>query len=71
MKLHKSILIIYVLSCFSTFIYAQLPAIYDLDNYINKLSNKNIGLVVNQSSLINNIHLVDTLMALVLRLIIF
>ena len=68
MKLHKFILIIYILSCVSTFIYAQLPAIYDLDNYINKLSNKNIGLVVNQSSLINNIHLVDTLMALGIKI---
>ena len=64
MKLHNFILIIYILSCVSTFVFAQAPGIYNLDNYINKLKNKNIGLVVNQSSVLNNTHLVDTLLAL-------
>ena len=64
MKLHKFILVLYMLSCISTFIFAQEPGLYDLDKYVNKLKNKNIGLVVNQSSVLNNVHLVDTLINL-------
>lgn len=35
-----------------------------LDRYIPLLKNKNVGLVVNHTSLINNTHLVDTLLSL-------
>jgi uncharacterized protein YbbC (DUF1343 family) len=35
-----------------------------LNNYLPLLKNKKIGLVVNQSSLVNNTHLIDTLIGL-------
>ena len=45
----------------STVIY---PGAYSTSTYIPKLMGKNVALVVNQSSLINNKHLLDTMLAL-------
>ena len=64
MKLKKFIFFIYLLCCVFNLLLAQKPAIYDIDNYINKLKNKSIGLVVNHSSILNKTHLVDTLLSL-------
>ncbi|RPG57962.1 MAG: DUF1343 domain-containing protein [Flavobacteriales bacterium TMED191] len=64
MKLKKFIFFIYSLCCVFNLLLAQKPGIYDIDNYINKLKNKNIGLVVNHSSVLNKTHLVDTLLSL-------
>ena len=64
MKLKKFIFFIYSLCCVFNLLLAQKPGIYDIDNYINKLKNKSIGLVVNHSSIINKTHLVDTLLSL-------
>ena len=64
MKLKKFIFFIYSLCCVFNLLLAQKPAIYDIDNYINKLKNKSIGLVVNHSSILNKTHLVDTLLSL-------
>lgn len=41
-----------------------LPGSYNTSQYINQLKGKNIGVVANHSSLINNTHLVDSLIAL-------
>ena len=47
--------------------YAQsspiLPGAYQLDRYLPLLKNKNVALVVNHTSLVNQTHLVDTLLA--------
>lgn len=64
MKLKKFIFFIYLLCCVFNLLLAQKPGIYDIDNYINKLKNKSIGLVVNHSSILNKTHLVDTLLSL-------
>ncbi|HXK82171.1 MAG TPA: DUF1343 domain-containing protein [Bacteroidales bacterium] len=34
-----------------------------IDNYINMVKNKNIAIVANQTSQVNNVHLLDTLLA--------
>ncbi len=47
-------------------IYCQnkiLPGIYQTEEYFHLIKNKKIGLVVNHSSIINNTHLVDTLLS--------
>ena len=40
------------------------PGAYQLEKYISLLKGKRVGLVVNQTSVINNTHLVDTLLSL-------
>ncbi|HOZ29890.1 MAG TPA: DUF1343 domain-containing protein [Bacteroidales bacterium] len=40
------------------------PGIYQTDLYLNLISDKKIGIVSNQTGVINNIHLVDTLLSL-------
>ncbi len=40
------------------------PGIFDTKSYLNLIQNKNIGIVGNQTSIINNVHLVDTLLNL-------
>lgn len=40
------------------------PGAWQTDEYLPLLQNKNVALVVNQSSMIHNTHLVDTLLAL-------
>ena len=61
MKLDKSIitLSIVIFAYFLTF--GQTPSIYSTTDYVPLLRNKNIGLVVNHTSYINNTHLVDSL----------
>ena len=39
-----------------------LPGAYQLDRYLPLLENKNVALVVNHTSLVNETHLVDTLL---------
>ena len=34
-----------------------------MDEYLEKISNKSVGLLVNHSSLVNNTHLIDTLIS--------
>lgn len=41
-----------------------IPAANNIENYIDLLSDKSIGLIVNQTSQINGTHLVDTLASL-------
>ena len=41
-----------------------LPAAANMKAYLTQLSNKKIALVVNQTSMVNQVHLVDTLKAL-------
>jgi uncharacterized protein YbbC (DUF1343 family) len=41
-----------------------LPAAANMKAYLTQLSNKKIALVVNQTSMVNQVHLVDTLQAL-------
>lgn len=41
-----------------------LPGAHQLDEYLPKLSGKNVAVTVNHSSMINSTHLVDTLLSL-------
>lgn len=41
-----------------------LPGAYQTDEYLYLLKDKNVGIVANQSSLIDNTHLVDSLLSL-------
>jgi len=40
-----------------------IPAAYDIEEYLPLLKNKKVGLVVNQTSMVNRTHLLDTLVA--------
>lgn len=40
------------------------PGIYQTEQYVNLLSEKKIGIVSNQTGMINGVHLVDTLLSL-------
>jgi len=40
------------------------PGIYQTEQYVNLLSGKKIGIVSNQTGMINGVHLVDTLLSL-------
>ena len=64
MKLDKSILTLFVITCIYTGSFSQVPGAYDLDHYFPFLKNKNVGLVVNQTSLVGDVHLLDTLINL-------
>ena len=64
MKLPKSILIILVVNFCQISIFSQNLGIDNIHEYQSILKNKNIGLVVNQTSQVNNTHLIDTLHAL-------
>lgn len=48
----------------SSFIYSQNKSIDRTELYLSHLNNKKIGLVVNQNSMINDTHLIDTLINL-------
>ncbi len=41
---------------------APVPAAHKLETYLSKLKGKRVGMVVNQTSSLGNIHLVDTLL---------
>lgn len=41
-----------------------LPGVYQMNEYLPLCAGKNVGVVCNQSSVINNTHLIDTLMSL-------
>lgn len=54
-----------ILCLWSSFTLAQiLPGAYQTDQYLPLLQDKKVGIVGNQSSLINNTHLVDSLLSL-------
>ena len=61
MKLPKSILTIFIISCFHLGLVAQVPGIYNFDSYLPSLKNKKTAIVVNQNSVIDDTHLLDTL----------
>ena len=61
MKLHKSIIILLILSLCHFKIISQVSGIYNTEEYIPILKNKNVAIIVNQASLIYDKHLVDTL----------
>ena len=63
MKLDKSIIILLVLSLFHLQIICQVSGSYKTEEYTSVLKNKNVAVVVNQASLIDNKHLVDTLIS--------
>lgn len=46
-----------------------LPGAYQTDEYLTLIKNKNIGIVANQSSLINSTHLVDSLKSLNINIV--
>ncbi|MFZ1299257.1 MAG: DUF1343 domain-containing protein [Saprospiraceae bacterium] len=55
------------LIAFTELVYSKpkiiLPGAYRMDSYLNLLDGKRVGLVVNQSSKLGQVHLVDTLLA--------
>ena len=61
MKLHKSIIILLILSLCHFKSICQVAAIYQTEEYISMLENKKVAIVVNQASIINGRHIVDTL----------
>ena len=64
MKLDKSILTLFVITFIYTGSFSQVPGVYDVNNYLPFLKNRNVGLVVNQTSLVDGVHLLDTLISL-------
>tara|TARA_B100001250_G_scaffold365668_1_gene346498 strand:+ start:7772 stop:8923 length:1152 start_codon:yes stop_codon:yes gene_type:complete len=64
MKSTKSILILLLINSFHFLSFSQILGIENLSRYKKVLENKNIGLVVNHASQIENTHLVDTLLEL-------
>ena len=64
MKLHKSILVLFVLSCLNMSIFAQNSGVFQTEKYLPMLQDQNLGLVVNHSSVFENQHLVDSLIRL-------
>lgn len=51
------------------FIFSQpIPGAYDISNYLSQIKKKSVGLVVNQTSELNGIHLVDTLSKLKIKI---
>ncbi len=58
------ILLLNIVSCNAQTIHNNiLPGAYNLAEYLPLIHQKNVGLVVNQSSLIENTHLLDTLLS--------
>ncbi len=56
-------ILLFILNIIFSMGYSQIfPGAYQTDKYIHLLQEKNIGIVSNQSSLINNTHLVDSLL---------
>jgi len=64
MKSTKSILILLIINSFHYLSFSQNLGIENISTYRTLLDNKNVGLVVNHASRIDNTHLVDTLLAL-------
>ena len=64
MKLHKSILLVCIISFCSLNSFSQTLGIEHLNEYVPIIKNKRVGLVVNHTSQINNTHLIDTLLVL-------
>ncbi|MAZ57902.1 MAG: hypothetical protein CMP56_00585 [Flavobacteriales bacterium] len=64
MKLDKSILTLLMITFVYAGSFAQVPGVYDLNNYFPFLKNQNVGLVVNQTSVLDDVHLLDTLISL-------
>ena len=63
MKLARSIIIIFLLTSLHLVVVCQVPGIYDMDQYLPFLKNKKTAIVVNQTSMVNATHLLDTLIA--------
>ena len=59
----------FILFFFNSFIFSQNKSIDNTELYIPLLKDKNIGLVVNQNSVIKDVHLVDSLINLDLNVI--
>ena len=64
MKSTKSILILLLINSFHFLSFSQILGIENISRYKTLLDNKNVGLVVNHGSQIENTHLIDTLLAL-------
>jgi len=62
MKLPKSNRILFVICLIHVCFQAQVSGIYQTKNYLKYLESKKVGLVVNHTSIINNTHLIDTLL---------
>jgi len=61
------ILIFYLF--FNSILFSQSKSIDNMESYAPLLANKNVGLVVNQNSVIGDVHLVDTLKNLGINII--
>ena len=63
MKIYNLYLVLYLMSFFSTKSICQTSAVNQISEYIDIISKK-IAVVVNQSSLIDGTHIVDSLLSL-------
>ena len=64
MKLPIPIIILIVFSLYNYSVFSQKIGIDNTSEYVPLLYKKTIGLVVNKSSVINDVHLIDTLISL-------
>ena len=67
MRVANFILFFYLF--FNSILFSQSKSIDNTESYLPLLVNKNIALVVNQNSVIGDIHLVDTLKNLGINII--
>ena len=59
--------LLFILNAFSVF--AQNSGASQTENYFSLLKNKRVAVVANQTSVIGNVHLVDTLLASGIQLV--
>lgn len=60
-RIHLFLCLLFILNAFSVF--AQNSGASQTENYFSLLKNKRVAVVANQTSVIGNVHLVDTLLA--------
>ena len=63
-KIRQNIIIILLLSSFGVYAQKLVLGAERIDKILKTIDNKNIGIVGNQTSVVNQIHLVDTLISL-------
>ena len=63
-KIKQNIIILMIISSFGVNAQELVLGAYRINNIINSINEKNIAIVGNQTSKVNQTHLVDTLLAL-------
>ena len=63
-KIKQNIIILILLSCFGANAQELVIGAEKINEIINSINNKNVAIVANQTSVVKNTHLVDTLTSL-------